>query len=314
MRKITIFLISLGIPYTCLPTASAMDQPAPVVKDLAVASKSEVLYLFFSRLKALADYGNLSDPSSVSTILGMDFQAEISEKQSACNTPSSAKYMKKTRVVPEPGNWYKPLPSGLPVMEVPAAFINPTTRTGSASFDYQIRKWINCNDRFDSRDNTHATLSFLDLPSFARIELLDIERWLPGVRFVPATDGVSLYRYQGKLDDDSSTTIEFLFRLGAPYALSASVSKDHSEGLRYLRTESIQGHCRMHVDPEFCPEQEQAALKDSSAISRQMAAYADQVCVMKGWFYRNDTRPGMQSKPSPPYAPMQHPCRKAQPK
>lgn len=292
MHKSTIALL-VGM-FIVVSTSNAEQMQ----KEQGGSDQSDVRPLFFQRLREVADNGDLFDPLSISKILGIDFQIDTSEEASDCAQVWESRSFRTTQVTADTSSWYRVLASGAGSMEVPAAFINPATKTGDAKFSYKVMQRIDCTDRFRLQDHTEAKLSFSGLPSFACITGWDIERLLPNARFEMATDGVSLYRYQGKLDDDASTSIEFWFRMGAQCALSVSVNKDQQNGLRYQRADSKRRNCEVGAYREFCAIHEPFGWGDGAALD-EMSLYADMICGTTDSLYKNDFEHGVQPKPLP---------------
>jgi hypothetical protein len=58
--------------------------------------------------------------------------------------------------------------------------------------------------------------------------------------------------FQGRLGDDSGTTLTFNFRAGAACALDAELKQGQEDGLRYRRAVYKYLSCRAPSDREFC--------------------------------------------------------------
>ena len=281
---------------------------AEVAKEAGV-DKADILQPFLQRLKVLADVGDLFEPESVSQILAMNFQLKRSESVLDCSQVWQTRSTQTIRSTPDASSWYRNLPSGVRNMPVQAAFINPAMTVGDAVFSYEVERTIACTDRFNLQDHTKAYLSFDGLPSFACISAVDIQQQLPEAKFVMATDGVSLYAYQGRLDDEAGASLQFVFRMGAPCALSATIRKDQQDGLRYARADSSRRHCEIHSDRAFCMKHQPFGWGDGAAID-EMSQYADQICGTTDSLYRHDTEHGTQPAPVPGYKHGAPPCQR----
>ena len=259
---------------------------------------SEIRQSFMQRLKAVTDQGNLFEPESIAKLLEMNFEVNTKEQNSDCAEVWQMRSSRMTRVAPSASSWYRNLPSGVHDMVVPQAFINPATTAGDAKFNYQIVRNIRCTDQFNLQDHTDATLTFGGLPSFACLSNADIQTLLPEAKFVMATDGVSFYVYQGKLDDEAATSLDFFFRMGAPCALSASIHKDQENGLRYKRADAKRRNCAVRADEEFCASHEPFGWGDGQALD-EMRHHVDKVCGTLDALYKKDAEPGATPIPLP---------------
>jgi len=268
---------------------------------------AEIRQSFMQRLKTVTDQGNLFEPESLVKLLEMSFELSTEEQTSDCAEVWQMRSHRTTRVAPNASSWYHNLPSGAHNMVVPRAFINPATTVGDAKFNYQIVRKIGCTDQFNLQDHTDARLSFEGLPSFSCISDADIRALLPEAKFMMATDGVYSYFYQGRLDDEASTSLDFVFRMGAPCALSASISKDQEHGLRYKRAESRWRNCEARADIEFCKGRAPIEWADGQALD-EMRNNANKACGTLDSVYKNDTERGTQPAPLPKYKRDALPC------
>ena len=283
----------------------------PGSKGIALENQTDVRPFFFQRLKAAADTGDFFDPLSISKILQIDFRIETSEsvpQPADCSKVSNFSSFLTTKALAE-SSWYRVLPSGIGSMEVPAAFINPASKTGDAKLTYTITRKILCSDccGLGLIDSTSARISFSGLPSFACISSKDIERFMPDAKPVAATDGVSLYVYQGRLDDNVGTEVEFFFRLGAPCALSADIMQDQTAGLRDGRAVSKRFNCRVRAYHEFCAVHGPFPGSDGFTWG-EMEKYTDGVCGTIDSLYKRDTEKGTLPPPVPPVRKGVEPC------
>jgi hypothetical protein len=146
------------------------------------------------------------------------------------------------------------------------------------------------------RDSKEANVTFNGLPAFACFTPATIEAEIPEIRRVLATDGVSIMRLDGRIDDDSAVTVSFGFRAGAACALSAEIIQDQEKGLRYLRALSKYEACRRPSDREFCSKHPNMAWSDRELL-REMVIQAYQRCGTVNTFYVKEPATG---QPSPP--------------
>jgi hypothetical protein len=263
-------------------------------------SQSDVQPFFFEKIRAAADSGRLFDPSAISNILGIDFQAqtvELEPQPSDCSKEWQNRSLQKLSTIAAESSWYRVLPTGIRNMEVPAAFINRATKSEDAKFSYQGFRAIKCNDRSGLQDHTSAAITFNGLPSFSCISSSDIRRWLPEAEFQMATDGVSLFTYRGKVDDEIGTKIDFVFRMGASCALSASIIQDQFDGLRYRRAISKRRNCEVVSNKTFCNNHEPFGWNDDAV--NEMRRFADKACGTVDSLFRLDKEHGTQPDPLP---------------
>jgi|FEC22Drversion2_1045045.scaffolds.fasta_scaffold02512_4 hypothetical protein len=254
MYRLIRAVVVLTIFWLAGPTAGAdPGTPSPP----AAFQYPPHVQAFFTRLKALADTGDLFDPTSVAGRLDMKLQAETKERipqPANCKGALGFRSHQTTTVATVGETWYRPMPGGLDDMPIPAAFINPATSAGQAAFTYSIQHTVGCSDRFSLVDQTSASLGFSGLPSFACVSARGVLALLPGSKWNMATDGVSLVQYQGRLDDDVRVGVDVYFRAGAPCAIGATVTQSQREGLRYQRAEAKRRNCGVQVTRTFCAD------------------------------------------------------------
>jgi hypothetical protein len=302
MSRINILLLWVG-----LQVFASLTSHAEETVQIGGNDQSDVRPLFFQRLQEVAEQGDLFDPLATSKILGMDLRVASSEKVSDCLKNWQSRLRQTTEAIADSSAWYRVLPTGIRSMPVPAAYINPAMETGDAKFRYRVVRSVACTDRVRLQDSTEAELLFDGLPSFACITGRDIQRLLPRATFIMATDGVYLYSYQGKVDDDAGTEIKFLFRAGAQCALSTSIRKSQLEGLRYKRAYSKYRNCKVRTDREFCASHG-AFDWGNGILLEQMSRYADEVCGTTDSLYKKDSGHGSQPEPLPKFKRGAPPC------
>ena len=112
---------------------------------------------------------------------------------------------------------------------------------------------------------------------------------MPDAKPVAATDGVSLYVYQGRLDDNVGTEVQFFFRLGA-CALSADIMQDQTAGLRDDHAEAltIAVFARIMSSVLFTGPSPEA----TDLPWGEMEKYTDGVCGTIDSLYKRDTEKG----------------------
>jgi len=313
-RSAAIWRLSVGLLLVGLWTAGSSVDATPTSQSENSSSNIDspmvVRQLFFQRLKAAADSGDLFNPLSISKLLGIDFKIESSESVPIppdCSKEWKSRSVTTTKAVADESSWYRVLPSGVRSMPVPAAFINPATKTGDATFGYTVVRRIQCTDRSGLQDGTSATISFGGLPSFSCISGSDITRLFPEAKFQMATDGVFFYNYQGKVNDDAGTNVEFFFRMGAACALAVTVTQDQKLGLRYKRADSKRRNCQVQTDREFCARHGPFSWSDGGALN-EMREYADKICGTTDSIARQDTERGVQPEPLPKWKRGVGPC------
>jgi hypothetical protein len=310
MRLSLKFLASLiGLWVISYPLSAAPTSQSQV-EGSHVNEQKDVRPLFFQRLQTMADTGDLFDPSSVSKILGIDLRVTSSE--SVPQPPDCSEIWKPrsevtTSATIDASSWYRVESSGSGNLDVPAAFINPATKTSDAKLSYAIKRRIQCTDQFRLQDHTSAQISFSGLPSYACVTANDIEHFLPKATPQLATDGVSFYHYQGRLDDEAGTDVSFVFRLGVSCALAVTVTQDQEAGLRYLRANSKRRNCEIQPEREFCSTHAAFGWSDG-ATQDEMRQYADKVCGTVDSLVKTDTERGTQPAPLPKRKLAAEPC------
>lgn len=293
MPKTAHILSCIAILAACLPCRMAAAS--------APASTTDVRPEFIQRLKAVADDGDLFDPSSIAPMLDMGLRTETSEQMEKCSGQAGQTRRQTTMALPGDSSWYRPLPTGVGDMEIPAAFVNPASKAGIARLDYKIEHKLDCDRGYELTDSTKAQLLFAGLPSYACFTPADIRKLFPEAKFEMATDGVSSFRYRGRVDDDAATSIEFLFRMGAPCAIAADVSKDQSQGWRAERARIKRMQCIDKASRAFCAAHGPISWSDGDAVAAMQRNYLSS-CESIAALVAKDREPGTPPPPPPPRA------------
>jgi hypothetical protein len=189
---------------------------------------------------------------------------------------------------------------------VPAFTINPATVTGDPELSYEIIHYAYCAEWPRLQDGRKATLTFNGLPAFNCLKPSQIRAAIPEVKLIVATDGVYLVEYRGRLDDTSGTTLTFNFRAGVACALSARVSQDREDGLRYRRAQLKFETCRVAADREFCSAHPDFAGSDNEMLA-EMNRQAVAKCGNVNTIYLKEPATGARPPPLPK-RPRRSPC------
>lgn len=278
-------------------SAQADLQDSKPAASEAASDAAAVRSTFLSRLRELAAQGNLFEPDSAARILEMKLHASTAPGRPpvACGD-GTIKSSEVTTVVRSEPTWFRALPSGAGHIDVPAFMINPATRTGDPTFAYRVYHSVNCADWPRLRDRKEARISFNGLPAFACLTPASIAKEIPEARHIIATDGVSIMRWEGRVDDDAAVALEFVFRAGAACALGADITQDQQQGLRYLRAQDKYETCRAPSDREFCLKHPNVTWSDRELL-RQMVMQAYERCGTVNSFYVKEPA---NAEPAPP--------------
>jgi len=285
---------------------------SPATSDQTQSTNaSAVRSTFLARLQRLADGGRLFDPDATARIIDMRLQLSTKEETPpwlACGDGTMTRF-RTTTVTASGPSWYHSLPSGAGHVEVPAVMINPATVSGDPEFHYRIVRSSFCAEQAvrSLQDRTEATAYFGGLPAFTCLTPSNIGSEIPAARYVVATDGVSMSVYQGRLGDDSGTTVIFLFRAGVPCALSAEVKQDEEDGLRYRRALYKYQICRWRSDQEFCTAHPDISWSDREMLS-EMGKQALKECGTPNSRYLEEPASGLPPPPLPERLGHQSPC------
>jgi hypothetical protein len=265
---------------------SASNVPADAASEQAAASST-----LLSRVSQLATRGNLFEPDSVAQILDMKLNAQTETRAPRDCGDGTATRMEITTVTPSEPSWFRELPSGAGHIDIPAFMINPASKSGDPKFEYRVYHTVECRDWPRLRDHKTAQVTFNGLPAFSCLTPSDIQREVPRIRPVTATDGVFLMHLDGRIDDDVAVTLRFFFRAGAACALAADVSQDQQGGYRYLRAQAKYEACREPSDRDFCSKHPNIAWGDRELL-RNMVLQAYERCGTIDTFYNKEPSTG----------------------
>jgi hypothetical protein len=285
-----IVLCTAGCFSTRVEHAEAVE---PKKNNDPFSEQSAVRSRFLLQLRQLATEGDLFDPDSIAQILDMRLHAvtqTLEHTVRACGD-GSLRWVEVTNVKASEPTWYHALPSGAGHLDIPAFTINPASKTGDPIFMYEISHGISCRDWPRMQDHTSASLNFRDLPAFSCVTPASITREIPEARFSPGTDGVSEMIVEGRIDDDAGVKLRFVFRFGVTCALSAVVSQDQEDGLRYQRAVAKHKACRLPADQEFCASHPSFTWSDRD-LHREMVLNAYRRCGLINDFYIKEPHSG----------------------
>jgi len=113
--------------------------------------------------------------------------------------------------------------------------------------------------------------------------------------------------YQGRLGDDSGTTLTFLYRAGVPCALSAEVKQDQEDGLRFRRAFYKYQTCRSRSDQGFCSTHPDISWNDREMLS-EMGKQALEECGTPNSHYLEEPATGLPPPPLPERSGFKSPC------
>ncbi|HTB37803.1 MAG TPA: hypothetical protein VK777_11980 [Reyranella sp.] len=272
--------------------AAPLDQKSgasPVVRD------GRWLVL---QLKAVVDGSELYTPENLARTLALDLQA--SEKKTpmgtgACTNPKGGgtwTIIKTTYRATT--SWYKPTSEGIQDMKVPQVFINPATVAGEPAIDYAIYRSSVCDGIPGARWETGAVFSLNNLSSFACLTPGKLKAWID-TEFHEATDGVSVSSYSGAPNDQYGIYLEFVFRMGAPCALGATIRQDDRSGLRYRRAATKLYACIESAENELCATKPDATSAEFDEVTRTAKA----ACGNLETIYQSEPLTGRAPAPQP---------------
>ena len=195
---------------------------------------------FVSLIRQLADSGKLDDPSVIEPIVGLRFDKSVEDKRilpAGCKKDEwgIAERITATTYSVHGSSWYHASAAGVPNMAFRSFTINPAGVVGSPEILYKSFQSIECSDSANVSGLKETHLDFDKISSYVCLTPSVVRTLLPEAKFQQATDGVSLISYQGALDDNAGTTVQFVYRFGAACALSVSITQDQKAGLRYKR-------------------------------------------------------------------------------
>jgi hypothetical protein len=220
-RTLTVcLLLSAFVPLVGAVLASTTTQEGGTVdrpNDAAVQAS------FVSLIRKAADSGMLDDPSVIETIVGLRFDKSVEDRRTLPPGCKKAKWGTPERLIVTSysvhgANWYHASVAGVPNMAFPSFTINPAGVVGAPAISYQSFQGIDCTDSTKVRNLKETRLDFNNLSSHVCLTPSVLQTLLPEAKFQQATDGVSLISYQGALDDNAGTKVQFSYRFGAECA------------------------------------------------------------------------------------------------
>jgi hypothetical protein len=287
-------LIALSLAFGFSIGGCADPQPTPKNAEWLLA-----------HLKFLIDEGKLFDTVAVGKVLDINLQGKETEmvRQPAdCSNPHSDKsdLLQKFEVS---AVWFKESSEGVPHMKYPGISINPAGAVGEPRIFYKVFKTTNCSGKFTLPVQESARIEFTGLSTFACLTAHDLANSLH-TEFQMATDGVSLSVYRPKPNDRFGGSIEFLFRFGAPCAISATLTQDEAAGYRALRAMAKFKACTDRADRAFCATHPSFTWGEGDKID-EMQESAVKICGGFDSFYKKESLSG---EPPPPPPPRQFPA------
>ena len=283
-----------------LPDGTESTVPSMPATESGRRERAAFVDDFIRRLARVADSGTLDDPGKTMNLLNMAYRQDTVQMAASppdCSVDWHPESQLRTDVQSVDDSWYHPSPFGIRSLFVPAFMVNPAVAiNGAPKFAYSVTRTIRCTDSFRLQDKTEAKLDLYPLPPFACITRADIARALPRASYEVATDGVSVDRYQGKLDDDSGSTLTFGFRAGALCALSASIGQSQEDGLRFRRAVSKLQACSAEVTQPFCAAHPPFSWGDP--LDGELRRLVTQRCGTLNTVYLKEPRSGQAPPPS----------------
>jgi len=195
-------------------------------------------------LVALADDGGVNTPDDLSRDLHAAF-TRVHVDQRTYPVGSCTGSIDRFGVE---GSWFKDTPGGVAHMSYPGFAINGPGTTGSPVLTYE-KSTSTCESL---RLQDSVTLRFDNLPGFACITGDKLVGTNSGIKQGVATDGFIVFSYQGKIDQETSTTLGFSGRYGGPCLISADITRHLASGYRLRRAQRKEWECRHEVELRFC--------------------------------------------------------------
>jgi hypothetical protein len=145
--------------------------------------------------------------------------------------------------------WFRSMPGGLAHMSFPAFTINPPGETGAPALTFDTER-APCPDWPIYKDSN--ILSFENLPAFACITGTALVAAAPSTQQHVVTDGGIAFGYEGKIEPETSTAVEFSGRFGGPCLISATVVRMGGQGYRMMRARHKWNNCLRRSGEAFC--------------------------------------------------------------
>lgn len=244
---------------------------APAVSASPLSENSDAARLLL-KIKAIIDKGLLYEPQEMARTLQLQMRFKEEPANIARQTcPDGSAGTQTMMTTAEIDNtWFKPGPEGIQHMKFPQAFINPAGEVGAPTVSYETFKSRRCGDK--DYDRVEAQLSFNNLSGFSCLTP-DRLKTLINANYSMATDGVSVSSYAAPANDRYGSSVDFIFRMGAPCALGATIRQNTRDGQRERRAFSNWRWCSVRADHDFCathaalkPEESDLLRRNSEAV------------------------------------------------
>lgn len=253
-----------------------------------------------SGLRRIADEGALFEPARVEEILRLQLSA--SREETVKQPPDClGRHGLRSEVVTRHSSsppWLTSTAEGVRNMPYPAAFINSSGVSGDhPMFAYEEIDTKSCNGMYDLENTGRANLRLYDLPAFACFRRDDLERKL-STEHNFATDGVDFETYRGAVNDSFGTNLRFMFRAGAPCALSVQLEQRTNRSYRYSRAYWNWRACVDAENGRYCAANSAPTQTDWDAINA-MEDSSIKACGTMTSFYEREPLTGLPPRASP---------------
>ena len=204
-------------------------------------------------LQQLTDEGALFDPMRVEQVLYLRLETSQREGVPQPADCSNSRGNRSLTIIEQSSrpDWLRPTAEGIRDMPIPAFSINRAEVSGSPAFSYAEYEAKACNDRYSLPDTREANLSINGLPALTCLKLDDVDKRL-GAKPVQATDGVDMIVFEARDNDQKAATLTFVYRAGAPCALSAEIRQGYKIGYRYQRAAAKWQGCYDATKHPYC--------------------------------------------------------------
>jgi hypothetical protein len=179
-------------------------------------------------------------------------------------------------------------------MKLPRAFINPASEVGEPEIAYEIFETAYCIGERNVLHRTEAVLSFGNLSGFACFTPSGLATQI-NAEHIQATDGVSISRYTAPASDLHRTSVDFIFRAGAPCAVAARIEQDSRFGNRQLRAEARYRSCARGFIRSFCATRPNLILTNLDKLKEDEI----KACGPLESFFQNEPLTGVPPPPEP---------------
>ena len=236
---------------------------------------------FVRLLKKIADQrGLLLEPDRMARELDIPMTFETrpgNQGPKSCEAGGFDKSMLVTKGKAANDSWYRETSEGIQNMQIPPAFINQGHVAGKPEVRYEAYRSVQCKS--PSYTSIRARLSFNNLSGFSCLTPDRLQR-LIGAKYEMYTDGVSGSTYSPPATNAYGVSLEFIFRLGAPCAVGASVELDSRGGFREQRAFLKWRACLDKAGKEFC------AARGGKAVYSDLRQHQDASCESQQYIER----------------------------